>query len=312
MILFFKTSKGKIIAAEVSEKLSENDLAKLKWLFGNAEFTGQKSVEGRFLGPRNEPITPWSTNAVEITGIMGIKGIRRIEEFRLLTERTDWDPMFQSVYDNPDQNLFNTEKTRETVRFIDNIHDYNIDEGLALSEEETGYLEKLSQKIGRLLTDSEIFAFSQINSEHCRHKIFNGTFIIDGREMGNTLFQLIKLTTKTNPNRVVSAYKDNCAFIEGPVIEQFAPRTHDKPDYFSIRSYQSVLSLKAETHNFPTTVEPCNGGSTGTGGEIRDRMAGGRGAFPIAGTAVIMTSYPRIDDRSRPWEKKIKDRKSVV
>ena len=308
MILFFKTSKGKIIAAEVSEKLSENDLAKLKWLFGNAEFTGQKSVEGRFLGPRNEPITPWSTNAVEITGIMGIKGIRRIEEFRLLTERTDWDPMFQSVYDNPDQNLFNTEKTRETVRFIDNIHDYNIDEGLALSEEETGYLEKLSQKIGRLLTDSEIFAFSQINSEHCRHKIFNGTFIIDGREMGNTLFQLIKLTTKTNPNRVVSAYKDNCAFIEGPVIEQFAPRTHDKPDYFSIRSYQSVLSLKAETHNFPTTVEPCNGGSTGTGGEIRDRMAGGRGAFPIAGTAVIMTSYPRIDDRSRPWEKKIKAR----
>jgi phosphoribosylformylglycinamidine synthase len=308
MILFFKTSEGKIIAAEISEKLSEDDLAKLKWLFGNAEFTGQNSVEGRFLGPRKELTTPWSTNAVEITRIMGIKGIKRIEELGLLTGKSDRDPMFQSVYDNPGQDLFNTGKTRDTVRFIDNIHDYNKNEDLALSEDETAYLQKLSQKIGRLLTDSEIFAFSQINSEHCRHKIFNGTFIIDGREMEKTLFQLIKLTTKTNPNRVVSAYKDNCAFIEGPVIEQFAPRTQDKPDYFSIRSYQSVLSLKAETHNFPTTVEPCNGGSTGTGGEIRDRMAGGRGALPIAGTAVIMTSYPRIDDRSRPWEEKIKER----
>ena len=308
MILFFKTDTGKIIAAEISEKLSENDLSKLKWLFGNAGFTGQKSIKGRFSGPRKDLITPWSTNAVEITRIIGIKGIKRIEELRPLSDKSDWDPMLQSVYDNPDQGLFDIDKTRDPVRFVDNIPDYNITEGLALSEDETGYLEKLSQKIGRLLTDSEIFAFSQINSDHCRHKIFNATFVIDGRKMENTLFQLIKLTTKTNPNRVVSAYKDNCAFIEGPVIEQFAPCTQDKPDYYNMRSYQSVLSLKAETHNFPTTVEAYNGGATGTGGEIRDRMAGGRAAFPVAGTAVYMTSYPRIDDRSRQWEEKIKER----
>ncbi len=113
---------------------------------------------------------------------------------------------------------------------------------------------------------------------------------------------MIKLTTRENPNKVVSAYKDNCAFLQGPVVEMFAPATQNKPDYFSIKDYESVLSLKAETHNFPTTVEPFNGAATGTGGEIRDRIAGGKGAFPIAGTAVYMTSYPR-PDGPRPWEK---------
>lgn len=308
MILFFKTNTGRIIATETTEKLSEDDLSKLEWLFGNAEFTGKKSVKGRFRGPRKDLVSPWSTNAVEITRIIGIEGIRRIEELEPLNDLQKWDPMLQSVYEDPDQRIFTVGKSPDPVRYIDNISDYNKTEGLALSDDETGYLGDLSLKIGRLLTDSEIFAFSQINSEHCRHKIFNGTFIIDGGKMEKTLFELIKLTTKTNPNRVVSAYRDNCAFLEGPLVEQFAPRTHDRPDYYGIRSYKSVLSLKAETHNFPTTVEPWNGGSTGTGGEIRDRMAGGRGAFPIAGTAVYMTSYPRIDDKSRPWEEKIKER----
>ena len=152
-----------------------------------------------------------------------------------------------------------------------------------------------------------MFGFSQVNSEHCRHKIFNGTFIIDGKEEESTLFELIKQTTKKNPNKVVSAYKDNCAFIQGPHAEQFAPATQDKSDFFNVKIFESVLSLKAETHNFPTTVEPFNGASTGTGGEIRDRIAGGKGAFPIAGTAVYMTSYPR-PDGGRPWEKATKER----
>ncbi|TAL64123.1 MAG: phosphoribosylformylglycinamidine synthase, partial [Bacteroidetes bacterium] len=130
---------------------------------------------------------------------------------------------------------------------------------------------------------------------------------LSGKEKEATLFQMIKATTKTNPNKVVSAYKDNCAFVQGPVVEQFAPYTQDKPDFFNIKDYESVLSLKAETHNFPTTVEPFNGAATGTGGEIRDRIGGGKGAFPIAGTAVYMTSYPRTDG-GRPWEKAIKER----
>ncbi|MFN7329053.1 MAG: phosphoribosylformylglycinamidine synthase, partial [Bacteroidota bacterium] len=172
---------------------------------------------------------------------------------------------------------------------------------LALSEEEITYLNEVSWKLGRKLTDSEVFGFSQVNSEHCRHKIFNGTFVIDGVEKEMTLFQLIKKTSKENPNQIVSAYKDNVAFIKGPRVEQFAPERQDVPDFFKIEDFDSVISLKAETHNFPTTVEPFNGAATGSGGEIRDRLAGGKGSLPLAGTAVYMTSYPRLE-KGKAWE----------
>src|SRR5690606_29867467 len=109
---------------------------------------------------------------------------------------------------------------------------YNKKEGLALSEDEVSYLDTVSAQLGRKLTDSEVFGFSQVNSEHCRHKIFNGKFIIDGIEKEATLFQLIKKTSQENPNQIASAYKDNVAFIKGPVLEQFAPETQDKPDFF--------------------------------------------------------------------------------
>ncbi len=255
--------------------------------------------------PGKEMITPWSTNAVEITQNMGISGIIRIEEFHHAASKPEWDPMLQALYKGLDQHIFTIDKEPDPVIFIEDIRSYNSREGLALNDDEIDYLEKLAKKIGRKLTDSEVFGFSQVNSEHCRHKIFNGTFIIDGKEKESTLFQLIKQTTKKNPNKVVSAYKDNCAFMQGPQVEQFAPATQDKSDFFNVKIFESVLSLKAETHNFPTTVEPFNGASTGTGGEIRDRIAGGKGAFPIAGTAVYMTSYPR-PDGGRQWEKATK------
>lgn len=307
MILFFINSSGNIIAAGTSGKTGKNDISKLIWLFGNAKLLEEEHLKGTFKGPRKEMITPWSTNAVEITQNMGIKGITRIEEFNPVTGKPVWDPMLQALYHGLGQDIFIIDKKPDPVKYIENIREYNNNEGLALSDEEIEYLEKLSLDIGRELTDSEVFGFSQVNSEHCRHKIFNGTFVIDGKEMDTTLFQLIRLTTQTNPNKVVSAYKDNCAFIGGPVVEQFAPGTQEKPDFFRIKNYESVLSLKAETHNFPTTVEPFNGASTGTGGEIRDRIAGGRGSFPVAGTAVYMTSYPR-PEGGRPWEKTIKER----
>ena len=119
---------------------------------------------------------------------------------------------------------------------------------------------------------------------------------------------MIKKTTQENPNKIISAYKDNVAFAEGPVVEQFAPADHSKPDFFQVKDIKSVISLKAETHNFPTTVEPFNGASTGTGGEIRDRMGGGKGSWPIAGTAVYMTSYPRTEE-GREWEEILPVRK---
>lgn len=308
MILFFESNIKNIIAAGTEERLSKKNTEKLIWLFGNARVIDKDKVEGVFIGPRKEMITPWSTNAVEITQNMGIKGIKRIEEFfPMKSEKPEYDPMLQALYKNLDQNIYTIARTPDPVIYLDDVREYNIKEGLALSNDEVSYLESLSKSIGRRLTDSEVFGFSQVNSEHCRHKIFNGTFVIDGVEKESTLFQLIKDTTYTNRNKVVSAYTDNCAFIQGPLVEQFAPLTQDKPDYFVIKDHESVLSLKAETHNFPTTVEPFNGASTGTGGEIRDRIAGGKGAFPIAGTAVYMTSYPR-PDGGRKWEKATEER----
>jgi phosphoribosylformylglycinamidine synthase len=308
MILFFKGKTKNIIAVSTKEIIQEKDIEKLIWLFGDAVLISKEKLEGIFIGPRKEMITPWSTNAVEITQNMGISNILRIEEFQVSEfESPHHDPMLQKVYSGLDQDIFTINKLPEPVIYIDDIRAYNKKEGLALNEEEVVYLESLSGSIGRKLTDSEVFGFSQVNSEHCRHKIFNGTFIIAGEEKQETLFQMIKKTTRENPNKVVSAYKDNCAFVQGPIVEMFAPATQDKPDYFSIKDYESVLSLKAETHNFPTTVEPFNGAATGTGGEIRDRIAGGKGAFPIAGTAVYMTSYPR-PDGPRPWEKATAER----
>jgi phosphoribosylformylglycinamidine synthase len=302
MLLFFESPDNTVIAAECSGQLLPEDIKKLEWLFNGEHLPGRESIPGYFTGPRKEMITPWSTNAVEITRNMAIGGISRIEEFFPVSgPSARYDRMLQTLYNGLDQNIFTTGRRPEPVREIEDIAEYNESEGLALNSEEISYLEELSRSLGRKLTDSEVFGFSQVNSEHCRHKIFNGAFIIDGEEKQSTLFQLIKKTTLTNRNHVVSAYKDNCALTSGPVIEQFAPGRQDRPDYFTVKDFESVISLKAETHNFPTTVEPFNGAATGTGGEIRDRIAGGKGAQPVAGTAVYMTSYPR-PGGDRPWE----------
>jgi phosphoribosylformylglycinamidine synthase len=309
MVYFFHKKNQIYFLVQSNSKLSSNDLKKLQWLFDGAELQQGSRVEGFFVGPRKEMITPWSTNAVEITQNMGIAGIERIEEFKKVeSENADFDPMLQQFYNGLDQDIFTITNLPESIRNIENISDYNQDEGLALSDDEIEYLESISQKIKRPLTDSEIYGFAQINSEHCRHKIFNGSFVIDGVEMKDSLFALIKKTAAENPNKLVSAYKDNVAFILGPQMEQFAPATQDKADFFQIRDIETVISLKAETHNFPTTVEPFNGAATGSGGEIRDRLAGGKGSIPLAGTAVYMTSYTR-RDVSRDWENNIEPRK---
>jgi phosphoribosylformylglycinamidine synthase len=309
MILFFQEGESRIYAVQSRSDLNQQNIHKLKWLFGEARFLNQSELKGFFIGPRKEMITPWSTNAVEITQNMGIQGIERIEPFEVTgTEKADYDPMLQAIYQGLDQEIFTIHKKPEPVMMVEDIHGYSQKEGLALSPDEIEYLENLSLRLSRKLTDSEVFGFSQVNSEHCRHKIFNGIFIIDGKEMPETLFGLIKKTTKTHPNRVVSAYKDNVAFVLGPTVEQFAPVSQDKADFFHVIDIDTVLSLKAETHNFPTTVEPFNGAATGTGGEIRDRMAGGKGSLPLAGTAVYMTSYPR-SEPGREWEMHTQPRK---
>jgi phosphoribosylformylglycinamidine synthase len=302
MILFFKPSPKRLIALESNTSLGPKDIEKLSWLFGGAKLIPEKTIDGYFIGPRREMISPWSTNAVEITRNMGIANILRIEEFfKAEKSSSNFDPMLQALYHKPGQNLFQLDRLPAEMQYVDDIESYNNTHGLALSPDEVSYLETISQRIGRQLTDSEVYGFAQVNSEHCRHKIFNGTFIIDGKTMPDTLFALIKKTAKVNPNRLVSAYKDNVAFVLGPRVEQFAPTTAHQADFFAIKDIDTVIAIKAETHNFPTTVEPFNGASTGSGGEIRDRLAGGKGSVPLAGTAVYMTAYARTEE-NRSWE----------
>ena len=309
MIHFFENQSKTVFAVQTQNEISAQDISKLNWLFANSNKIEKSVLTDFFVGPRATMVTPWSTNAVEITQNMGISGIIRIEEFQKVTQDfTDFDPMLSQKYTELNQDIFTINVQPEPILDIEDIDGYNKKEGLALSLEEVEYLDNLSTKLGRKLTDSEIFAFSQANSEHCRHKIFNGTFVIDGEEKETSLFKLIKKTSQENPNDIVSAYKDNVAFVKGPKVQQFAPKTADKPDFYEVKEFDSVISLKAETHNFPTTVEPFNGAATGSGGEIRDRLAGGQGSLPLAGTAVYMTSYSRLEE-NRPWEDAVAERK---
>jgi phosphoribosylformylglycinamidine synthase len=302
MIFFFGNQSNTVFAVQSQSEISTENIQKLNWLFGETQQINNKTISENFVGPRAAMVTPWSTNAVEITQNMGISGIIRIEEFeKVSSDFNDFDPMLFQKYVALHQDIFTINIQPEPILEIDDIASYNKTEGLALSAEEVDYLNNLSTKLNRKLTDSEIFAFSQANSEHCRHKIFNGTFVVDGEEQPTSLFKLIRKTSETNPNDIVSAYKDNVAFVKGPKVTQFAPKSADKPDFYEEKEFDSVLSLKAETHNFPTTVEPFNGAATGSGGEIRDRLAGGQGSLPLAGTAVYMTSYSRLAE-NRLWE----------
>ena len=306
MILFFGDPKLKVFAVKIREELSSDDIEKLSWVLQSLQIESTQISE-KFIGPKSSMITPWSTNAVEITKNMGLKDIYRIEEFTNHKKSENFDKMINEKYLSLNQQIFDNNISPEKIYFIDSISDYNDEQGLALDDFEISYLDNLSNKIGRKLSDSEVYGFSQVNSEHCRHKIFNGKFIIDGEEKNESLFDLIKLTSRKNKNFIVSAYSDNVAFINGPIIKQFQPKKGDEASYFITRQIESIISLKAETHNFPTTVEPYNGAATGSGGEIRDRSAGGTGSLPLIGTAVYMTPYSRLNDKKN-WEKNIKER----
>jgi phosphoribosylformylglycinamidine synthase len=308
MIHFFGNETATVFAVQSNNELSAETISKLNWLLGNAHKIDKSVLADFFVGPRAAMVTPWSTNAVEITQNMGIDGIIRIEEFeKVAADFTGFDPMLSQKYSELNQDIFTINILPEAILEINDIGAYNKQEGLSLNDEEVDYLNNLAKKLDRKLTDSEVFAFSQANSEHCRHKIFNGTFIIDGIEKETSLFKLIKKTSSENPNDIVSAYKDNVAFVKGPKVTQFAPKSADKPDFYQEKGFDSVLSLKAETHNFPTTVEPFNGAATGSGGEIRDRLAGGQGSLPLAGTAVYMTSYSRLTN-NRKYEEAMNER----
>ena len=256
MICFFGDATQRIFALQTKTSIDADTISKLSWLFGGQPHLNTSTIDGVFVGPRVSMVTPWSTNAVEITQNMGIEGIVRIEQFVPLHKEDTIDPMISERFGSLHQDLFTVEISPEPIREIDDISAYNVAEGLSLNPDEVSYLEQLAVQLGRPLTDSEVFGFSQVNSEHCRHKIFNGAFHIDGTEKEDSLFALIKKTSKKHADNLVSAYKDNVAFIKGPTIEQFAPQNADKAGVFKKKQIPSIISLKAETHNFPTTVEP--------------------------------------------------------
>ena len=203
MIHFFENQAKTVYAVQTQAQLNPADIEKLNWLFGKSSKIEKTVLADLFVGPRAAMVTPWSTNAVEITQNMGIKGIIRIEEFeKISADFAGFDPMLSQKYNELNQDIFTINIKPEPILEISDIDTYNKAEGLALSAEEVEYLQNLSTKLKRKLTDSEIFAFSQANSEHCRHKIFNGTFVIDGQEKPTSLFKLIKKTSETNPNEI--------------------------------------------------------------------------------------------------------------
>ena len=209
MIHYFENQSKTVFTVQTqivlnAVEMSAQDISKLNWLFANSHKIKKSVLTDFFIGPRAAMITPWSTNAVEITQNMGINGIIRIEEFHKVTEDfTDFDPMLSQKYTELNQEIFTIHIQPESILNIEDIDGYNKKEGLALSPEEVEYLDHLVVKLKRKLTDSEIFGFSQANSEHCRHKIFNGTFVIDGKEKETSLFKLIKKTSQENPNDIV-------------------------------------------------------------------------------------------------------------
>ena len=166
MILFFGNPKLKIFAVKISEILSTEDLKKLSWVL-DSSIIDSKQITEKFIGPKSSMITPWSTNAVEITRNMGVKNIDRIEVFICHEISKNFDKMIHEEYEALNQNIFNTNITPEKIYSIDNLKKYNDQQGLALDDFEISYLESLSKKIGRKLTDSEVYGFSQVNSEHC-------------------------------------------------------------------------------------------------------------------------------------------------
>jgi phosphoribosylformylglycinamidine synthase len=286
--IFFQ--QGEILYAVLfRDGFTKNLIDRIRW-FLEAEFLLGTSQTGNFLGYRVAIETPWSVNAVSA---INDPNVLRIEKYRKVLPDTDFDPMTQEILTSIGQTTFTQHTPSRLFRDIKDIQAFDEEFGLSLSSDMVQYLNGLAEQYKRPLTDCEIFAFAQVNSEHCRHHKFNGTFIIDGVTMPMTLFSLIQMTFSRNPNTVVSAYVDNATAFGGSPVKVLGYSGQDTR-ILSSHSYYMHNTLKAETHNHPTTVCASPGAATGAGGEIRDRMAVGRGSVPLAGGAVYCVSDLRL------------------
>ncbi|MFQ8826661.1 MAG: hypothetical protein ACLR76_03540 [Alistipes sp.] len=285
MILFFRKDRT-VYAVQADAALSAEQTDRLRWLLGDADLLAQQTLDGVFIGPRREMITPWSTNAVEITQNMGLPGIRRIEQFvEAESEDVPFDAMLQRKYRTIDQQVFTISKKPDPIVYIDDMAAYNRQEGLALSDEEIAYLESVSRRIGRKLTDSEVSA-SRRSTRSTAATRYSTVSSSSTARRASTLFGLIKRDQGASGPRRVGLY-GQLRFPAGACRRAVFARGARHVGLLPNRGVRERDLGQAETHNFPTTVEPFNGAATGTGGEIRDRIAGGKGAFPVAGTAFI-------------------------
>ena len=270
------------------------------------------------VGPRSGTISPWSSKTEDIIKNVGILNINRVEKFNSFTisdfsidNNLDlsmfYDRMTQSIYSDHEECLaFLKTDPQRSVNIIDilssgieALENANKSFGFALSDEEITYLYDFYSKIARNPTDAELMMFAQANSEHCRHKIFNAKWSVDGVSKDDSLFDLIKETSKQSPKGIISAYKDNAAITMGEKVERLHLDENNKYEFV-----EDLLNstIKVETHNHPTAISPYPGAATGSGGEIRDEGATGRGAKPKIGLVGFNVSHLRIPQLPRSWE----------
>lgn len=310
--------------AHLSAALTVDEHKRLEKLLHYGPSLAENRPEGQLLlvTPRPGTISPWSSKATDIAHNCELKQVKRLERglafyiqpANLAADQLNQiaallhDRMMETVFTELSQaeQLF-SEKPPQPLTSIDilqggrlALEQANQRLGLALAEDEIDYLLAAFQKLARNPNDIELYMFAQANSEHCRHKIFNADWIIQGEVQPNSLFKMIKNTYQQNPEYVLSAYKDNAAVMEGSVAGRFFAQA-DTARYDYHQEPIHIL-MKVETHNHPTAISPWPGAATGSGGEIRDEGATGRGAKPKAGLTGFSVSNLRIPGFQQPWE----------
>ncbi len=297
-----------------AEKLTNQENEKLQQLLDyGEEFRGKETSNSVIIIPRLGTISSWSSKATEIAQNTGIDKIRRIERgviYYFDSMPKDAGVLFdrmteQILYRSDDAEQLFLESQPKALQHVEidfeSISKINKELGLALSKEEINYLVERYKQLNRRPTDAELMTFSQANSEHARHKVFNANWTIDGKQQDKSLFQMIKNTYELNPEGVKSAYHDNGAVIEGYVAKRFF--ADSQTGEYGTSEEAADIVIKAETHNHPTAIAPYPGSGTGSGGEIRDEGATGRGAKPKAGIVGFSVSNLNIPGHGQPWEK---------
>lgn len=312
--------------AQTEQKLTPDEIKRLERLLIGEQVNDIQIIQPFILVvPRFGTISPWSSKATDIVHLCGISAISRIEkgivysfhgnESKDISQKT-WEKIADALHDQMTEtasfsfdevdNLFQASEPRPfiSIDILNNGKDElaraNKKFGMAMSDDEIDYLYESFLDIGRNPTDVELMMFAQANSEHCRHKIFNADWIIDGKPQTQTLFGMIRNTAKRSPKGLLSAYKDNAAVIEGQMAERFFAEPANKKYCFHAEPVD--ILVKVETHNHPTAIAPDPGAATGAGGEIRDEGATGRGAKPKAGLVGFSVSNLRIPGYEQPWE----------